>query len=179
MSLGTQIARIGARLLRADTVDLVMSPAIADLQFEGINVTTSRWQLLRAYVGVWRAFGGALSWDLARTLQLATSADHRQSMLAAAGVLASYVSALVLFAADIAAGAEGLSRSAVISNPALRRASLGAITVLLFVAASCLVRKALDSRRAPAPNEGRLSGNLSILCLFFIQHLIENATGGK
>lgn len=158
MSRGTQIARIGARLLRADTVDLVMSPAIADLQFEGIDAAASRWQLLRAYAGVWRAFGGALSWDLARTLQLATSADHRQSLLAAAGVFASYVSALVLFAADIAAGGEGLSRSAVTSNPALRRASLGAITVLLFVAASCLVRMALNSRRAPAPTKDQCPG---------------------
>ncbi|MGH9199210.1 MAG: hypothetical protein ACRD1T_26215, partial [Acidimicrobiia bacterium] len=59
---GTQHTSLSSRILHADTFALMVSPAIADLQFEAPEA--SRMCLLRSYAGVWRAFVGALSHDL-------------------------------------------------------------------------------------------------------------------
>jgi hypothetical protein len=50
---GDRLSPLARRLLHQDTFDLVVSPAIADLQFEG-----------RGYGAVWIALGGALVRDV-------------------------------------------------------------------------------------------------------------------
>jgi hypothetical protein len=60
---GDWLTTVARRILHGDTFDVVVSPAIADLQFES-------WCPARGYVGVWRAFAGALCRDLGRDLQV-------------------------------------------------------------------------------------------------------------
>ena len=64
---GTRLAVVSSRLLRAETFDLMVSPAIADLQFEA--PAASRARRVQGYVGVCRAFSGALWQDIAVTLK--------------------------------------------------------------------------------------------------------------
>ena len=67
MTPGTRLASVSSRVLRAETFDLMVSPAIADLQFESAAATRVR--RLRSYAGVWRACAGALGHDVALTLR--------------------------------------------------------------------------------------------------------------
>ena len=67
MTPGSRLAVVSSRLLRAETFDLMVSPAIADLQFESPAAT--RLHQLRNYIGVWRAFCGALGHDVVATLR--------------------------------------------------------------------------------------------------------------
>ena len=64
---GTRLALLSSRFLRAETFELMVSPAIADLQFEA--PAASRVRRIRSYAGVWRACGGALGQDIALTLK--------------------------------------------------------------------------------------------------------------
>jgi hypothetical protein len=64
---GTKLASVSSRFLRAETFDLMVSPAIADLQFE-IPCAT-RLRRLQTYAGVWRAFLGALGYDIVTTVR--------------------------------------------------------------------------------------------------------------
>ncbi|MBI4263068.1 MAG: hypothetical protein HY657_01715 [Acidobacteria bacterium] len=65
MTPGTRVAELAARILRAETFTLIVSPAVADLQIEA---PTAGWpQRLRGHVAVWRAFCGALWYDLGTT----------------------------------------------------------------------------------------------------------------
>ena len=64
---GTTLAIVSSRFLRAETFDLMVSPAIADLQFEASGATPTR--RLRSYAGVWRALCGALGQDIILTLE--------------------------------------------------------------------------------------------------------------
>jgi hypothetical protein len=59
---GTWIARLGERLLHGETFALVLSPAIADLQFEAPAHTALR---LQQNVAVLKAFAAALGCDIA------------------------------------------------------------------------------------------------------------------
>jgi len=63
---GTWLAQIGRRYLHGETFALVVSPAIADMQFE-----SPAGYLLRArhYLAVWRALVGALRCDVVADLQ--------------------------------------------------------------------------------------------------------------
>jgi hypothetical protein len=60
---GDWLTTAGRRILHSDTFDVIVSPAIADLQFES-------WSVGRGYLGVYRAFGGALRRDLVRDLRV-------------------------------------------------------------------------------------------------------------
>jgi hypothetical protein len=62
------VEALSQRLLHPETFALVMVPALADLQFE--SRSASRAALLVAYVGVARAFAGAVLFDVARDLRL-------------------------------------------------------------------------------------------------------------
>jgi hypothetical protein len=89
---GRWFARAGRWMLHADTFALVLSPAIADVQFEASN-GVAHW---RHHYALLRAFAGALWFDISRDL-LTLSGD-----LAAIGVLSAiqssyYAFMLVLF----------------------------------------------------------------------------------
>jgi hypothetical protein len=60
---GDWLTTVGRRILHSDTFEIIVSPAIADLQFDS-------WRIGSGYVGVWRAFGGALCRDLGRDLRI-------------------------------------------------------------------------------------------------------------
>ena len=68
---GIWIARIGHRLLHRETFTMMLSPAIADLQFETATRGTTR---PGDYCGVLRALGGALWFDVSGDL-LALKSD--------------------------------------------------------------------------------------------------------
>ena len=61
MMAGGWIARIGVRLLHHETFTMMLSPAIADLQFEDAARGGAR---ARDYCGVLRALAGALWFDV-------------------------------------------------------------------------------------------------------------------
>ena len=56
------------RILHDDTFDLVVAPAIADLEFEAPTVRGAG--TVRAYAAVWVALGGALCIDVERDLRV-------------------------------------------------------------------------------------------------------------
>ena len=58
---GTWLAQLGQRCLHGETFALVVSPAIADMQFESPSGLVPR---ARHYVAVWKAFAGALCCDV-------------------------------------------------------------------------------------------------------------------
>ena len=65
---GVWLTRLSEAFLDQETFDLVVSPAIADLQFEARDaglVTTAR-----GYAGVWVALGGAICRDTHADLRL-------------------------------------------------------------------------------------------------------------
>ena len=89
---GSWFSRIGRRVLHADTFALMLSPAIADVQFEA-PTDGAQW---RHHYAMLRAFAGALWFDVSGDL-LTLSSD-----LAAIGVLTAiqssyYAFMLVLF----------------------------------------------------------------------------------
>lgn len=89
---GNWVARIGRCVLHADTFALMLSPAIADVQFEA-PTDGARW---RHHYAILRAFTGAIWFDISGDL-LTLSSD-----LAAIGVLTAiqssyYAFMLVLF----------------------------------------------------------------------------------
>jgi hypothetical protein len=71
---GSWIASLAARLLHDDIDALIVSPAIADLQFEA---DPSLWRRARGYAGVWRAIGGALLFQAASGVQALRADDAR------------------------------------------------------------------------------------------------------
>jgi hypothetical protein len=86
MMPGTWIAAVSARLLHPRTFDLVVQPALADLQFEAPR---SGWQgRLRAYCGVFAACAGALACDLWADLHVL--ADDAAMLLRLTLVQAAY-----------------------------------------------------------------------------------------
>ena len=71
MTPGNWVARVGLRLLHRDTFEMMLSPAIADLQFETIARSAAR---PGDYCAVFRALLGALWFDLSSDL-LALKSD--------------------------------------------------------------------------------------------------------
>lgn len=67
MTRGTLMIRIGHVLVGEDVFDSVVSPAIADLQFES---PASAFALVRGYLGVWRAIAGGIGRDIGGDLRL-------------------------------------------------------------------------------------------------------------
>jgi hypothetical protein len=62
MTRGDWFTSLARPMFHRDTFDLVVSPAIADLQFERPSA--------RAYAGVWVAFGGAVLRDFRSDLRI-------------------------------------------------------------------------------------------------------------
>ena len=58
---GTWLAQIARRYLHGETFALVVSPAIADMQFESPAGCLLR---VRHYLAIWKALAGALSCDV-------------------------------------------------------------------------------------------------------------------
>jgi hypothetical protein len=71
MMPGNWVARVGLRLLHRDTFEMMLSPAIADLQFETMARSAAR---PGDYCAVFRALLGALWFDLSSDL-LALKSD--------------------------------------------------------------------------------------------------------
>ena len=63
---GTWLAQIAQRYLHGDTFALVVSPAIADMQFESPDGYVLR---ARHYLAIWKALAGALASDVVADLQ--------------------------------------------------------------------------------------------------------------
>ena len=63
---GTWLAQIAQRYLHGDTFALVVSPAIADMQFESPEGYVLR---VRHYLAIWKALAGALASDVVADLQ--------------------------------------------------------------------------------------------------------------
>jgi len=91
MTTGTWFARIGGRVLHADTFALMLSPAIADLQFEAATRTVARPD---AYCAVLRAFAGALWFDLSG--DLLTLSDDLSAIGVLTAVQACYYSFMLV-----------------------------------------------------------------------------------
>jgi hypothetical protein len=68
MTRGTLMIRIGQRLVGDEIFNAVVSPAIADLQFEA--PTAGLFACTRAYLGVWRAIAGGVTRDIGGDLRL-------------------------------------------------------------------------------------------------------------
>jgi len=68
---GSWMARVGLRLLHRDTFEMMLSPAIADFQFE---TTTRRTARLAGYCALLRTLVGALWFDVSSDL-LALKSD--------------------------------------------------------------------------------------------------------
>lgn len=68
MTRGTVMIRIGHVLVGEDVFDSVVSPAIADLQFE--SPSGNPLTLARGYLGVWRAIAGGIGRDIGGDLRL-------------------------------------------------------------------------------------------------------------
>lgn len=133
MNPGSRLAAFFVRVVGAESFRLIVAPAIADLQFE--RPAAGRVQRARNYIGVWRAFGGALLLDFAwNTRAWLTYAMHRMRLqLSAIGpglLLASYTACSLIFIADISTGARKLSRSALIHNGNLRSVATAALVLL-------------------------------------------------
>ena len=75
MKRGTRLITLSSRLLHPDTFALMVSPAIADLQFESHGAGAARTAC--GYLAVWRAVAGALGHDAACTMTALVSDDHR------------------------------------------------------------------------------------------------------
>jgi hypothetical protein len=69
MTRGTWMIRIGHVLVGEDVFDSVVSPAIADLQFEA---PAGGFASARGYLGVWRAIAGGVGRDIGGDLRLLT-----------------------------------------------------------------------------------------------------------
>ena len=155
MTPGTRLASLSARLLSADTFALIVSPAVADLQFEA---PTGRLCVLRGYFGVWRAVAGALWFDLVSRAtdllgdeaRLVTLQGAVRTWTWLALLQASYYACLFLFMADI--GSHTDRGSAAFNGRPGRIIVTGAvavlsITVVLYIVAAAAAR--LPIRRQP------------------------------
>jgi len=96
---GTWLARIGGRLLHADTFALMLSPAIADLQFETSSPGFAR---PNHYCAVLRAFAGALWFDIAA--DLLTLSSDLPTIVVLTAVQASYYAFMLVLLSGFGAG---------------------------------------------------------------------------
>jgi hypothetical protein len=127
MMPGDWLVLVTRRLLHDDTFELVVSPAIADLQFESRPAGTPP---LSAYLAVWLTLAGALLLDLDRDVR--DVIDQGTTFASLALVQTSYYLGMLALVFD------GMSRSASLT------------LVLCVVAASTMSTTALfwpDRRR--------------------------------
>lgn len=88
---GAWLAAVTRRLLHGDTFDLIVSPAIADLQFEVPGGGPAA--QVRGYVAVWVALAGALWYDFDTDLQVVL--DDVVTLLALFAIQASYYACML------------------------------------------------------------------------------------
>ena len=101
MMPGDWLTRVTRRLLHDDTFELIVSPAIADLQFESSSLGTPP---ARAYLAVWIALAGGLVLDLDHDIR--DIIDEGTTFATLALVQSSYYLAMLALVFD------GMSRSA-------------------------------------------------------------------
>ena len=96
MTPGTRLASVLSHCLRQESFSLIVSPAIADLQFE--RGAMSHVTIVRSYIGIWQAFCAALWLDVAWNARTWVADDLRRSPpysrvseMSPSLVLASYV----------------------------------------------------------------------------------------
>ena len=97
---GTWLAQIAQRYLHGDTFALVVSPAIADMQFESPAGYVLR---ARHYLAIWKALGGALSCDVVADVQ--SLRDDLPTLATLTLVQVSYYTFLLLLLSGFGTGA--------------------------------------------------------------------------
>ena len=98
---GTWLAQIARRYLHHETFALVVSPAIADMQFE----SPERYMhLARHYIAIWKALAGALSCDVVADMQ--SLRDDLPTLATLTLVQVSYYVFLLLLLSGFGAGAQ-------------------------------------------------------------------------
>ena len=137
---------IGQRLLHADTFALMLSPAIADLQFEAPAFVDA--VRLRHYEAVLKAFIGALCFDVANDLQ---TLANDVGMIAVLAILqASYYTFMLILLSGLGAGS--------IATLDLRSpAALHAFCYVVAVCVACIVTTAVCFWPPRRTFENRLS----------------------
>src|SRR5262249_37161056 len=145
MMAGAWISWIGERLLHADTFALILSPAIADLQFEGPTLHALR---PRHHCGVLRAVFGALCFDIIGDV-VALGSDA--SMIAGLAFLqTSYYSFMLVLLSGLGTGK---IRALDVRSPAVTHA----IYYVIAIAAACVVTTSVcfwPTRRARQNDSG-------------------------
>ena len=96
---GTWLAQIARRLLHGETFTLVVSPAIADMQFESPAGYVLR---ARHYLAIWKAQGGALSCDVVADIQ--SLRDDLPTLATLTLVQVSYYTFLLLLLSGFGTG---------------------------------------------------------------------------
>jgi len=76
--IGSRLERLARKIVRPSTFDIVVSPAIADLQHEA---PLGKWARVRGYAGAWRAVAGGLLDDIGADTTAAVSAMSNRSAL--------------------------------------------------------------------------------------------------
>lgn len=124
---GTWLARIGGRLLHADTFALMLSPAIADVQFEAPARGFVR---PGHYCALLRAFAGALWFDL--SADLLTLSDDLAAIGVLTAVQAGYYGFMLVLLSGL--GTERLSTLDTAGGFITR-----ALSYLLVIAIACVL----------------------------------------
>jgi hypothetical protein len=100
----TWLIRIAGRVFHEETFELIVSPAIADLQLEAVAGTSAT---ARGYVAVSRALVGALCHDLFHDLR--SLRDDASDLLRVVAMQVSYYAMMMTLI-----GGEGLSGAAIL-----------------------------------------------------------------
>ena len=140
---GTWLGRIGYRLLHRDTFEMMLVPAIADLQFE-VSMREQPRGCPADYWALMRALCGAFCFDVWRDLSaLKSDAD----MIALLTLLqASYYTFMLVLLSGLGAGQVSALK---VDEPFVARAT----SYIAVVTAACLVTSSMcfwPSRHAPA-----------------------------
>jgi hypothetical protein len=96
---GLWLTRLAHRLLHDDTFEIIVSPAIADLQFEVAAGRAS----LRSYAGVWAALAGALAHDFGGDVH--TMLDDAPMLASLVCIQACYYTSLLVIGGSIVTNA--------------------------------------------------------------------------
>ena len=124
---GTWLAQIAQRYLHGETFALVVSPAIADMQFESPEGYVLR---ARHYLAIWRALAGALSCDVVADLQ--SLRDDLPTLATLTLLQVSYYVFLVLLLS-------GFGTGRLSSNGLDQAAAMHAVGYVVVIALLCLI----------------------------------------
>ena len=124
---GTWLAEIARRYLHGETFALVVSPAIADMQFESPSGYRLR---ARHYFAIWKALAGALCCDLVTDVQ--SLRDDLPSLAALTLLQVSYYAFLLLLLSGFGAGT-------VSSHLPDQTAAMHVVGYVVVIALLCLI----------------------------------------